>query len=475
MGKRSETDKAIRNLMNWADRPEWSAEQTAVFDSHLAPVCDRIRISQEELGEQLAEQGYGGMLFGMMFEDFISRRLADDKNIIDDYLKRRGWRESVPGRRYLQQLRDSVLSLYEVVDVAPGRHCDLRDLVRSGAMLRVHEHLGTRDMVRWDRIAARVLNMNGRTVFSGGILPYPREAAQKLLKLLADTRKQFDKQLARLADKDTVARLAASENLDDRFLRQACPAFTSIWIMDTLQRLQQPLPELVNRDGEALVFCEIRFPFLAEQLDEIARRLDAAADWERDSPEGYTWSWLPETHPATGNPSGGMRIESLHNGQHPLSGTLELTPGIVRLTTNSTERAQQGQAILESLLQGLIGPALCSLQTPEQMLEEGPTHRQATGRQEPVDDIDPEIKAEIIQHALDRHYRRVLDEPVPALGDKTPRQCVRSKQGREKVIEWLKLLENNEQRRAASQGEQPYDSRWMWDELKLGKHRGSPP
>jgi hypothetical protein len=34
--------------------------------------------------------------------------------------------------------------------------------------------------------------------------------------------------------------------------------------MDTLERLQQPLPELVNRDGETLVFCETRFPFLAE-------------------------------------------------------------------------------------------------------------------------------------------------------------------------------------------------------------------
>jgi hypothetical protein len=38
------------------------------------------------------------------------------------------------------------------------------------------------------------------------------------------------------------------------------------------------------------------------------------------------------------------------------------------------------------------------------------------------------------------------------------------------VIEWLKLLENNELRRAASQGHTPYDSRWMWDELKLGEY-----
>ena len=137
MGKRSDTDKAIRNIMNWAERPEWQDEQATVFNAHLAPICDRIDISQEELVLELEEHGYGGMLFGMVFEDFICRCLPpDDKNIIDDYLKRRGWRESVPGRRYLQKLRDSVLSLYEVVAVAPGHHCDLRDLVRDGPSLR---------------------------------------------------------------------------------------------------------------------------------------------------------------------------------------------------------------------------------------------------------------------------------------------------------------------------------------------------
>lgn len=470
MAKHSETDKAIRNLMNWADRPEWSAEQAAVFDAHLAPVCDRIGISQEELGEELAEHGYGGMLFGLMFEDFISSRLEDDRNIIDDYLKRRGWRESVPGRRYLQQLRDSVLSLYEVTGVSPGHHCDLRDLVRDGKTFRVHERMGTQNLVKWDRLAARVLYLNGRHIFSGGILPFTRETSQSLLKVLTKSRKQFDKALAQLINSKSVEQLPAPEDIDEWFLQDACPAFTSIWLVHTHERLHAPLPELVNRDGEALVFTETRFPFLADQLEEIAQHLDAAPDWERDNPDEHTWIWLLETDAGSGKSQGGMMIDSLQDGQHPFSGTLELKPGVLTLTTNSTERAQRGQGMLETLLQGLIGPALSSLQTPEQLLEESRTHRQ-----EPADDTDPEIKAEVIQHTLDQHYRRILDEPIPALGDKTPRQCARSKKGREQVIEWLKDLENNELHRAAREGQAPYNSRWIWDELKLGQYRGSPP
>jgi hypothetical protein len=106
-------------------------------------------------------------------------------------------------------------------------------------------------------------------------------------------------------------------------------------------------------------------------------------------------------------------------------------------------------------------------------MAENKSHQQGDSDQEPTDTIDPEIAAEVIHNMLDQHYHQCLDEPIPALDNKTPRQCARSKKGREKVIEWLKHLENNEHRRATSQGQQPYDSRWMWDELKLGKHRNS--
>ena len=471
MGKHSNTDKTIRNIMNWAEQPEWLEEQAAVFDAHLAPVCDRIDINQEDLILELEEHGYGGMLFGVVFEDFISHRLPDDKNIIDDYLKRRGWRESVPGRRYLQQLRDSVLSLYEVVEASPGHHCDLRDLVRDGKTFRVHERMGTQNLVKWDRLAARVMNMNGKHIFSGGILPFPREASQSLLRVLTESRKQFNKELSRAAGKKAAAKILSSESLDELFLQDAAPAFTSIWLTHTLERLHEPLPELVNRNGEALLFTETRFPFLADQREEIAQRLDAAPEWAHDNPDEHTWIWLPHPDAIANKPQRGMAVDTLQDGQRPINGTLELKSGVLTLTTNSMQRAEHGQAVLETLLHGLVGPALSKLQTPEQLMAENETHQQSDGDQELTDTIDPEIAAEIIHNMLDQHYRQCLDEPIPMLGDKTPRQCAKSKTGREQVVEWLKYLENNELRRAAGQGQAPYDSSWIWEELKLAKYR----
>lgn len=472
MAKRSDTDKAIRNIMGWADRPEWMDERSALLDAHLAPACDRLGIGREELSQEIEEYDFGGMLFGIMFEDLLSRRLPpDEKNIVDEYLERRGWRESVPGQRYLKRLRDSVLSLYEVVEVSPGHHCDVRDLVRGGEDIRVHEHMGTQDLVKWDRLAARVLKSNGKNVFAGGLLPFSHEAAQSLLKALADSTKRFDKENPRATGTETVALKLSAENRDDRFLRDACPSFTSVWLIHTLERLHAPLPELTNRDGEALMFTETRFPFLAENLEDIAKRLDTAAEWERDSPHAQTWIWLPEPDANVETPQRGLALETFRGGQRPIGGTLELTPGVLTLTSNSMERATRGNDTLEALLHGLIGPGLITLQTPDQLMAENDTRQHGNSDREPQDTVDPKIAAEMIHTTLDQHYRRCLDEPIPALDNKTPRQCATSKKGRDKVIEWLKHLENNELHLAAKSGREPYNSSWMWVELKLAKYR----
>ena len=468
MGKRHDIDKAVRNIKKWADRSEWSDELSIVFDAHFATVRENVDISQEALHQYIAESDYGGMLFGVMFEDFLSRRLSPrNKNIIDDYLARSGWRESVVGRRYLQQLRDSVLSVYEVVAVSPGKYCELADLVRGGKIIRVHEHMGTQNMVKWDRIAARVLEMNGKHAFSGGILLFPRQASQDLLGLLSNLRKQFDKKHPGKRKKGAKTNRLSSENPDDVLLRDACPAFTSIWLVHILEQMQAPLPELVNRDGASLVFSETRFPFLPENTKEIAARLDAATEWVRDAPQKDAWTWLPEPSTNAERPRDGLAFDTSLGGQRPITGTLELAPGALTLLTNSMERAERGTDVLQELLHNLIGPALSLLQTPEQLMASQP-QQDSDRKHEPTDGIDRKIEAEIIHHTLDQHYRKCMNEPIPALDNKTPRQCARNKAGRKKVIEWLKQPENNELRRAAAAGQKPYDSSWMWKELKLG-------
>ena len=127
----SGADKAIANLMKWSAKEEWTPFREQIFAEHFDMICDRFDTTEEEIADLLGDAF--DMVFGCVLEDFFTARFGEnDANVIDDYLKRRGWREKVPAKRYLEALRDSALSLYEIVDLNPGHAMTVRDLVLGG-------------------------------------------------------------------------------------------------------------------------------------------------------------------------------------------------------------------------------------------------------------------------------------------------------------------------------------------------------
>src|SRR4051794_4828640 len=156
------SDRAIAAVMQWAAREEWRGWLEDVIADHLAPACLAAGGAPDELPDLLGEDAHA-QLIGCAFEDFLTREFEPDgRNVVDDYLERRGWTEPVAAKRYLQALRRSVMSVYEVVDTAPGSHFLARDLVRGGEPVRVRDKLGSRSLARWDRLAARLLPIGAR-------------------------------------------------------------------------------------------------------------------------------------------------------------------------------------------------------------------------------------------------------------------------------------------------------------------------
>jgi hypothetical protein len=58
--------------------------------------------------------------------------------------------------------------------------------------------------------------------------------------------------------------------------------------------------------------------------------------------------------------------------------------------------------------------------------------------------LPPEMEREVVRKFLDEHYTKWLDMPLPALDGQTPREAVATANGRERVVELLKSLENSE-------------------------------
>jgi hypothetical protein len=68
-------------------------------------------------------------------------------------------------------------------------------------------------------------------------------------------------------------------------------------------------------------------------------------------------------------------------------------------------------------------------------------------------------------------YRQQLDEPIPMLGDVSPRTAIRSKKEREKVVSWIKTLENHMAHVPSDDPMAGYEFGWLWEELGIADHR----
>ena len=458
----SSITKATQNLVKWAVRGEWEALQREAYAAHFEPVIGSLDLPDD--ARDVLPDDAAGMLSVFILEDFFTARFGE-RNVIDDYLKRRGWRESVPARRYLAALRDSTVSLYEVVDIVPGRHMTVRDLIFGGEVVRVEEKLGSQAAALWDRLAARVVAVHGKNRFTGADLHFRHEFSQHLLTAF----EKMAGELQREIRSDAGNRQAAPvTRVVAREVMVRTPLFARIlsqfWIFDAVVQARAPAPELRNTDDEAMVFCEVRFPLEGDEA-RVAAVLDGIEEFEREEDGVARWRWFAAGSPlqrAARHRRGRPVAESSENAIGTTSlGYAETRKGALVLSVNSRERAGRGQELLASRLGDLVGPALIAHRTPERALEE----RSGQAPDEPA--IPPEEAVQVIHSYLDDHYRRTLDDPLPMLDGKSLREAAAARKGRARVIDWLKQLENTEHRRAAQQGHRPYDTAWLWRELGI--------
>ena len=221
------------------------------------------------------------------------------------------------------------------------------------------------------------------------------------------------------------------------------------------------MPHLTNTDGEELEFHELCFPFATGVLQrQVAAVLDAVAELSPDGPKSSSWLG-PVKGAGTAKGTGpGLALGTFSEGGTVL-GALELKGKALILQVNSKERAARGEALVQAAAGDLLRAPLITIQTVDQAMRDDDVRE---GSQDEEDEIPPEIARQIMQEHFDRHYRDTLDQPIPALGDKTPRQAVRSAAGRKKVVEWLKLIENSSAKHEGSPIAE-YDFLWMWEEL----------
>jgi uncharacterized protein (DUF2384 family) len=444
--------RSLQGLMKWLTRAEWHDWFAEVYDHHLLPACRRSGLDDEEVMAILGESWFMTTVWGCAFEDFLTREGADGRNIVDDYLKRRGWKESASARAYMSALRTSVMSLYEVSDVIRDTSFRARDLVRGGEPILISERLATRSLKQWDRIATRIVRIGSQMLISGAVLPYDREASEKVLKLLRNVAKRTDKEKQKLADqvgRDVNDPAIVNGLSQTAILRAAAPTITTVWLIDIIDRATAPqIPEVRNAEGDELLFCILHYP-LADgvEADDIRLALRQCPEFRQENATFWNWIGPLRSAKALGAQRERRKFQTftttLDDGSLVL-GNVELKDKALILSVNSQARAERGRALLSEILHGLLAQPLVEIQT----------------------------RRTIICDGLDRHYRALLDQPIPALGNKSPRAAVKTSKGRDKVVDWLKTLENHIAKLAGhNDAMASYDFDWLWAELGVNEMR----
>jgi hypothetical protein len=290
----------------------------------------------------------------------------------------------------------------------------------------VHDIALSNSVYRWDCMLTRVQFLEGRWLCTGNGLGLPRNLLDTFMGLVVRESKAARKQPA-------------------EYLR----ANSSRWHREVKQMALRNLAGLkvVNREGEEVVLGKSEYTVLDEAA--LLARLRSAPEIEEgsaDAPSKPCFTWLPQ----------------LAGERRPM-GHIELEDGVLRLEAMSRTRQQTLRGMVESLAGDLIKHVADHYTTMDEIkagalnreTEPPPQHAPPTGE-----------RKEALEQFLHSHYATWPDDKLPALGGKSARQAMRTKAGRQSVIDLLRQMENAEARKR-TKGEPTYDFNILRRELGL--------
>lgn len=459
MRTRSVTKEAADHVVDWLKKEPWDQRWPEFQHNMLTTIASRQGIDLEDIRQKFSSDQAAGTLFGALFEHFVEIDFEEPpRNVVDSYLQRRGWKESRQGKIYLQRLRETPFSLYEVVDVEPGKSVTVRDLIRPLPPVEVIEISGSKQITTLHHLMLKVVELDGQWYFSGSLLQIPSQALEPLVQRLKEAMQASGLSLSVEKYSEEVGTIKAILH-----------AYALDMMAEAIGYLVSG-PQVFNVEGDRILITEIRFP--VKDAERVTRILNAHPEFERadtEEDEKPFWNWLFLKNPAEETPvtlpEGAVILKtdllSPKGGTFLVRGNVELaSPNKLLCSLMSKERGEALLALLTPLLGDAVGMPVTTYQSLEQM-ESRPGGGKATSL-----DLSPEEVAEITAEFLEAHYRGLLDTVIPTLHGKTPREAARTKEGQADVAKWIRYLEAS-QDRAVENGMPRYDCAWMWRELDV--------
>lgn len=390
---------------------------------------------------ELADVPHDDSDFTQFIEWFIhDYQLAGGSTVIEEFARTQGTSIPPNEREILQGWLDPAISLFEVQESSPERaEIRIKDLF-TGKEILIRDVSGSKQLVKWDLIATRVLPAGEHMRPSGSFFHFrPRER---------------DSLIRFLNEKWGEHRKTTGKDRWEAFMK----AKGYLFYHYALSREAEPQPPLLTPEYHDLVFCKALYD--VDNFHAALYRLRQEADFhlEQGEEEGgekkIRFAWLKRGKSKDIVPEGSKKGQGLVIQSALLStpasrgtlslGTLNLTERRLTLETLSRERLEAGKRRIEISVGSYLRFRADSFESAKAALER---HKVAEEKEKESLAIPLEEKEAILKQFLTRHLEDWLHTPIPALDGKSPLDTVRLPGGKERVEQLLKEMENMEERK----------------------------
>ncbi len=345
---------------------------------------------------------------------------VDGSTVASQFLERHANDCSPPAVEWVRAQQASWVSAWEVTAIERGRSLTLQDLL-SGEERLVLEEEGSKNIAMREVLLARIVDFKGVSFLCGShSRPLPPLHAAEVVRLAR----------VRLRRKRAIPVDLLRDEAFGRYLIRRWE-----WEVEEMGLRSRVLPEMRNMDGDPLLWTVDHFriaPGAGPDVEARIAALDGVVPSEDDGDSAY--SFVRQGRESEAVP------EEIVVGRATVSDKL-------RLETNSRERADA----LRSTVEAVLGDRI------EHLVREHADPLSDKAVEEMGDSRPETLPPEAEQFALEfkrRHYAEWIDQPIPALNGRTPRESVRSADGRRKVDALLKEAEYREHR---SNPDRPFD------------------
>ncbi|MEZ5447308.1 MAG: SEC-C metal-binding domain-containing protein [Gammaproteobacteria bacterium] len=431
--ERGACERAMHRALDWLHQHHRDAMTDALHNGFFGSLSDEDLHALDALPDDYRDMVQFNLSDWLLFDATIETG-AGGRRAIDLVLGPGGPRLTPAQHDYLSECAGRRIRAYEVLETRPGEAILIKDMLEPASEPTwVRERHGSRSLVQWDVLGARVIRAGGHWELSGAVYPIPRQEAAGLI-----------------ADIEEMVRAESTKGDPALAAEIVTECIVDQWLADLVS--PPPMPDIVDQaSGEPVVLITDHYE--VRDWDRLTAALARESDVEGDRDNGWRryleQDGLPPHSRAAINPGKGKRVEVFYRTQHA---------------------ADDGRSWFEALAGDAVRHRTREIVDPT-----GPAvTRPARGEPAPRIDLPPEEMTAVLQQVTERTYARWSDEPIPALDGLTPRQAIATEAGARKVADLIKLYEHGAARQARDEDRPPVDYTFLWRQIGLDRRRFLP-